>query len=106
MRASPVVQTGPFFVRPICLLVALISLITPGARQHKHDLGEEKRILQKVLQHPIILFIPKDGTGRGKKDSPCIQEPKHRTIAQWSGTLTPDPELFADNASREEMLMA
>lgn len=66
VSSSPVIQTGHFFVWPICLLVTYLPT-APAARQHKHDL-EEGSILQKPLQHPIILFIPKERTQTGKKD--------------------------------------
>lgn len=92
--ASPVFQTGHFFVQPICLLVAYLP-IAAGARQHKHDLEEVRSILENTSSAPHYPFHPrKEHTNRKKKGSSHVQEPTQPAAVQWSGTLTPDPDLL------------
>lgn len=94
MSASPVIQTGHFFVRPICLSVAYLPIAPGGKTTQTQNQEEEGRsILQKALQHPITLFIPdqREDANR-KKGSSHVQEPAWPKTVRWGGKLTPDTD--------------
>ena len=98
-------HTNRTFLCATYLFIGCLSpFIAPEARQHKHGLEEGKSILQKPLQHPIILFIPK--AKDTKQEKRIILHPGTNAVNNSSVEWNADAwsRTVADNRSGKEIL--